>query len=108
MKKEIFIEEQLLEELQKHQQQGEDINATLSRLLRERAAKGVNTKTKMYTINEAINLLGCSRSTIFRKIKTFQDTGGRQGLGPVCRTGQKTLFIPESTISHYLKVHTGY
>jgi hypothetical protein len=55
---------------------------------------------KRYNTREAARLLGISERSLYREMERFRLSGGREGLGPWARNGNRNLF-PESTLTKF-------
>lgn len=102
----IKIDEDLYMILMKKRRKSESVQDVIERLLLNKSSGDI-THSKLYEVADVEKLLAVSRSTVFRLIKRYQESGGREGLGPVMRPSG-VLRIPESTVSRYMQRHTGY
>lgn len=57
---------------------------------------------QFYSVDEVAGLLGVSRETVYRLLKRWKKTEGREGLGPVVRIGARTR-LAAGVVNGYLK-----
>ena len=71
------------------------------------ATKTTMTVEAHYTAAQAAALLGgVSVKTIRNRVKAWQSSGGREGIGPVVRVSHKCVLIPAGAINRWLASRT--
>lgn len=64
----------------------------------------VNTDVEQqYSFAEVADLLSVDRTTVHRLHKLYQESGGKEGMGPAYKIGRRVMRMPASAVNGFLK-----
>lgn len=59
-----------------------------------------------YSVEALAEILGVAARTVWNYVETYEQTAGREGIGPVVKISHKVVRIPASAVNRFLKAKT--